>query len=102
MDPTRSVAEARSLAADISRALYDQSVSGARAAVAIARVRDNLPEGAGPYNAQVIAAEALDRLGALSPSYAAALIASLDDLASLDALPSPKARAKAPLRRAKR
>ena len=63
-----SVDEARALAADLSRALYDESVSGVRAAVAIARVRDNLPEGAGPYNPHVIAAEALDRIGALSPA----------------------------------
>lgn len=95
-----SVDEARALAAELSRALYDESLSGARAAVAIARVRDNLPEGAGPYNPQVIAAEALDRLGALSPDYAAAIIASLDDLAALDALlPPPKTKSRAPARR---
>lgn len=97
---TPSVDEARALAAELSRALYDESLSGARAAVAIARVRDNLPEGAGPYNPQVIAVEALARIGALSPDYAAALIASLDDLASLDALgPPPKSKSRAPARR---
>lgn len=95
LDPARSVGEARALAADLSRALYDEALSGARATVAIARVRDNLPETAGPYNPQVIAAEALDRLGTMSPGFAAAFIAALDDLATLDALAAPASASKA-------
>lgn len=92
--PDRSLDEARAVAAELSRAMHDEALTGARATVALARVRDSIPEGAGPYNPQAIAADALARLGALSPSYAAAFIASLDDITALDLLaPPPKARA---------
>jgi hypothetical protein len=82
--------EARSLAAELSRVMFDDSVSAVRATVALARAKGNRPEGAGPYNPGRIASEALGRVADLSPAYARALIASLDDLASLDALvPAP-------------
>lgn len=82
-----------------SRALFRDSAERARAALAVARAADNLPEAAGPYNAQVLAARALEAMNALSPEYLRTFIAALDDLAAVQALtaePEPrKGKAKA-------
>jgi hypothetical protein len=43
----------------------------------------------GPYNPQAIAARALAELASLSPSYLAALVAHLGELAPLLVLPPP-------------
>ena len=79
--------QASALAHALSRAMFVDSLASSRATLAIARATDNVPEDCGPYNAQVIAARVLAELAALSPSYARAFVAGLDDLASLEALP---------------
>jgi hypothetical protein len=78
-----------------SAALFQASAEGLRATIAIARATDNLPESAGPYNSQVLAARALAAMAELSPAYARAVVAAIDDLASLEVhlgLEPPKAR----------
>jgi hypothetical protein len=83
---------AQALGNAMSSALFRDSVEGARAELAVARAADNLPEGAGPYNGQVLAAKALSAMAALSPGYVRALIAGLDDLAAAEALLLPEER----------
>lgn len=95
--------EAVALGGAASSALFRASAESARATVAIARTSDNLPEDAGPYNSQVLAARALARLAELSPAYAAALVAVLDDLAGLEAQLGPEpSRTRPRVSRAKR
>jgi hypothetical protein len=77
---------AQALGNAMSSALFRESAQGARAELAVARAADNLPDGAGPYNGQVLAAKALAAMAALSPGYVRALIAGLDDLAAMEAL----------------
>jgi hypothetical protein len=72
--PLRSPEEARALAAELSRVMFDDSVSAVRATVALARAKGNRPEGAGPYNPRRIASEALGRVAELSPATRAPLI----------------------------
>jgi len=93
---------ARALGNAMSSALFRESVQGARAELAVARAADNLPEGAGPYNGQVLAAKALSAMAALSPGYVRALIAGLDDLAAIEALLAPEERTRRKPVRAKR
>lgn len=76
---------AQALGSAISIALFRDSAARARAALAVAHATDNVPEAAGPYNAQVLSARALSALAELSPGYIRALIAELDDLAGLKA-----------------
>jgi hypothetical protein len=83
---------AQALGNAMSSALFRESAEGARAELAVARAADNLPEGAGPYNGQVLAAKALSAMAALSPGYVRALIAGLDDLAAIEALLAPEER----------
>lgn len=83
---------AQALGNAMSSALFRDSAESARAELAVARAADNLPEGAGPYNGQVLAAKALSAMAALSPGYVRALIAGLDDLAAVEALLAPEER----------
>jgi hypothetical protein len=83
---------AQALGNAMSTALFRESAEGARAELAVARAADNLPEGAGPYNGQVLAAKALSAMAALSPGYVRALIAGLDDLAAMEVLLLPEER----------
>ncbi len=83
---------AQALGNAMSSALFRESAEGARAELAVARAADNLPEGAGPYNGQVLAAKALSAMAALSPGYVRALIAGLDDLAAMEVLLAPEER----------
>ena len=77
------------IARAVSRAMFVDSVASSRAALAIARATDNVPSESGPYNCHAIAARVLGELSTLSPGYAQALVAGLDDLAALDGLPLP-------------
>jgi len=90
--PRRSKRRALLLGSALSRALFRESLERARAPLAVARARDNVPEAAGPYNPQALAARALGALDELSPAYAQALVAALDDLASLAAALEPAPR----------
>ena len=83
---------AQALGNAMSSALFRESAEGARAELAVARAADNLPDGAGPYNGQVLAAKALSAMAALSPGYVRALISGLDDLAAMEALLAPEER----------
>ena len=83
---------AQALGNAMSSALFRESAEGARAELAVARAADNLPDGAGPYNGQVLAARALAAMSALSPGYVRKLIAGLDDLAAMEALLGPEER----------
>lgn len=83
---------AQALGNAMSSALFRESAEGARAELAVARAADNLPDGAGPYNGQVLAAKALAAMAALSPGYVRSLIAGLDDLAAMEALLAPEER----------
>jgi hypothetical protein len=80
---------ARLLANALSRAMFRETAEAARATLAMARTTDNLPDAAGPYNGQVLAARALREMARLSPGYLQAYIAGLDDLAALEATPEP-------------
>jgi hypothetical protein len=76
------------------------SAESARAVIAVARAVDNVPEAHGPYNPHVLAARALAAVADLSPAYARALVARLDDLAALDTLlPAETRKSKAPRKR---
>jgi DUF2894 family protein len=83
---------AQALGNAMSSALFRESAEGARAELAVARAADNLPDGAGPYNGQVLAAKALTAMAALSPGYVRSLIAGLDDLAAMEVLLAPEER----------
>jgi hypothetical protein len=89
--------QALALRGTLSSALYRGSAESVRATVAIARAADNLPEGAGPYNGQVLALRALVAMAELSPEYARVVVAAVDDLAALEAWLAVEA-AKAPTR----
>jgi len=80
---------AQALATALSSALFRDSLGSARAALAVARAVDGVPEGAGPYNPQALAARALQAAEALSPTYVQALLEELDDLAALEAALAP-------------
>ena len=86
---TRAVAAGGAL----SRALFRASAESARAMLAVARAADDVPDGAGPYNAQVLAARALAVMAELSPVYVRVAVAMADDLAALEALLAPDAEA---------
>lgn len=81
--------QAVALGAAASSALLRATAESARATLAIARASDNLPETAGPYNGQVLAARTLAAMAELSPAYARAVVAAIDDLAALDARLGP-------------
>ena len=51
--------QAQALSSALSTALFHESLVSARATLAVARAADNVPEDAGPYNAQVLASRAL-------------------------------------------
>ena len=91
--------EVRALAVEVSRALFDESIASTRATIAVARAADNVPESAGPYNTQALAAQALGALAALSPSYLRAYVATLDDLCALEPLATIDSKAAVPPRR---
>lgn len=80
---------ARMLANALSRAMFRETAEAARATLAMARTTDNLPDDAGPYNGQVLAARALHEMARIAPGYLQAYIAGLDDLAALEAAPEP-------------
>ena len=73
------------LAGAVSLALFRASAQSMRATIALARTADGIPEGAGPYNGQVLAARALLAMAELSPAYLQAVVAAVDDLAALEA-----------------
>jgi hypothetical protein len=84
--PATTAREARDVAEALSRALYRESLSSARAALALARAADEVPDEAGPYNTSALAAQVLAVFGELSPEYTASLVRMLDELAALEAL----------------
>lgn len=86
----RAKQQARALSNALSAALFHESLASARAELAVARAADNVPEDAGPYNAQVLAARALSAAGQLSAPYLRALVASLQDLGALIAAFEPE------------
>lgn len=103
--PRGAHGRAVALGAAVSSALLSASAESVRATIAVARATDNLPEAAGPYNGQVLAARALTAMAELSPAYVRAVVAAADDLAALDArlapeAPKPKARAATKRKRA--
>ncbi|WP_437733050.1 DUF2894 domain-containing protein [Sorangium sp. So ce1335] len=81
--------QAQALSNALSTALFHESLVSARATLAVARAADNVPEDAGPYNAQVLAARALCAAERLSEPYLRALVASLQDLGALAAALEP-------------
>ncbi|WP_438025200.1 DUF2894 domain-containing protein [Sorangium sp. So ce233] len=81
--------QAQALSTALSTALFHESLVSARATLAVARAADNVPEDAGPYNAQVLAARALCAAERLSEPYLRALVASLQDLGALAAALEP-------------
>ncbi|WP_437569650.1 DUF2894 domain-containing protein [Sorangium sp. So ce542] len=82
--------QAQALSNALSTALFHESLVSARATLAVARAADNVPEDAGPYNAQVLAARALSAAERLSAHYLRALVASLQDLGALSAALAPQ------------
>ncbi|WP_437896599.1 DUF2894 domain-containing protein [Sorangium sp. So ce124] len=82
--------QAQALSSALSTALFHESLVSARATLAVARAADNVPEDAGPYNAQVLAARALCAAERLSEHYLRALVASLQDLGALAAALEPQ------------
>ncbi|AUX37405.1 hypothetical protein SOCE836_096280 [Sorangium cellulosum] len=82
--------QAQALSNALSTALFHESLVSARATLAVARAADNVPEDAGPYNAQVLAARALCAAERLSAHYLRALVASLQDLGALSAALEPQ------------
>lgn len=95
----RAEQRARALSNALSAALFRESVGSARAALAVARAADNVPEDAGPYNAQALAARALQAIERLSPTYLRVILEGLDDLAGLEAALAPEPVKKRPARR---
>ncbi|MGK3999040.1 DUF2894 domain-containing protein [Sorangium sp. So ce1024] len=81
--------QAQALSNALSTALFHESLVSARATLAVARAADNVPEDAGPYNAQVLAARALCAAERLSEPYLRALVAGLQDLGALAAALEP-------------
>lgn len=81
--------QAQALSNALSTALFHESLVSARATLAVARAADNVPEDAGPYNAQVLASRALCAAERLSAHYLRALVASLQDLGALSAALEP-------------
>jgi hypothetical protein len=71
----------------LTHALYEASRAELAATLAALRAEADLPEAAGPYNPQALAAATLAELAALSPAYLAALVAHLGELGVLLALP---------------
>ena len=84
---TRAVAAGDAL----SHALFRESAESARALLAVARAADDVPDDAGPYNGQALAARALAVMAQLAPAYVRAVIAMADDLAALEAVLAPEA-----------
>jgi hypothetical protein len=82
-------ARAVALGSALSSALFRRSAESARAAIAIARSADKLPESAGRYNSQALAIRALTEMAELSPEYARVVVAAIDDLAAVEALLGP-------------
>jgi Protein of unknown function (DUF2894) len=86
-------AHARAVAAGdaLSDALFRESAESTRAMIAVARAADDVPDDAGPYNGQVLAAQALAVMAELAPTYVRVVVAMADDLAALEALLAPEA-----------
>ncbi len=76
----RARGRASALGNALSIRLFRDSVESARAVFSMARASDNVPEAAGPYNGQALAARALAAIAELSPSYLRSFLAGLDDL----------------------
>lgn len=64
---------------------FRESLGAARATIAVARAVDRIPESAGPYNPQALAARTLQIAESLDLGYVRALLEELDDLAALEA-----------------
>ncbi|APR80549.1 Hypothetical protein A7982_05896 [Minicystis rosea] len=79
------------LGSAVSSALLTASAESVRATIAVARAADNVPDAAGPYNGQVLAARALAAMADLSPAYVRAVVAAIDDLAGMEARLTPEA-----------
>jgi Protein of unknown function (DUF2894) len=84
----------------LSAALFRESAESTRAMLAVARAADEVPDDAGPYNGQVLAARALAVMAELAPTYVRVVVAMADDLAALEALLAPEVEAARGKRRA--
>jgi hypothetical protein len=71
---------------------YRRAAAGMTTSLRLASAPDQVPEGAGPYNGDMLAARILIALESISESYLASLIERLDDLGALLALPDARAR----------
>jgi hypothetical protein len=87
--PRDAHARAVAVGSTVATALLRESAESARATIAVARAADNLPDTAGPYNGQVLAARALGAMAAISPAYVSAVVAAIDDLAGAEARITP-------------
>jgi hypothetical protein len=72
----------------IASALYASSRAELSAALVAIHAEADVPRDAGPYNALAIAARALAELSTLAPGYLTAMVAYLDELSPLLALPA--------------
>jgi hypothetical protein len=75
--------------AALAAALYASSRAETSAMIVALRAQSEVSSHAGPYNPLAIAAFALAELSTLAPGYLTALVAYLDELSPLFALPSP-------------
>jgi hypothetical protein len=72
----------------LASALYASSRAELSATLVALRAQAEVPSHAGPYNPLAIAARALAELSSLAPGYLTAIVAYLDELSPLLALPS--------------
>ena len=80
----------------LASALYASSRAELSATLVALRAQADVPSYAGPYNPLALAARALAELSTLAPGYLTAMVAYLDELSPLLALPSPMSRAASP------
>jgi hypothetical protein len=73
----------------LASALYASSRAELSATLVALRAQADVPSYAGPYNPLAIAARTLGELSTLAPGYLTAMVAYLDELSPLFALPTP-------------
>jgi len=71
---------------------YRRAAAAVTTSLHLASTQAQVPEGAGPYNGDMLAARALLALESISESYLISLTERLDDLATLLALPDARAK----------
>jgi len=71
---------------------YRRAAAGMTTSLRLATAPAQVPDGAGPYNGDMLAARTLLALESISESYLASLIERLDDLGALLALPDARAK----------